>query len=702
MNRVLKAVGFLILSTAMAAVTTPASASSGASPHDTKSFGVLSEMHAEAEQVQLSDFAAQAKQAPSSLARLKQARTARLKTAKSVRTTDTIRGRALHRSLLKSAAVTGISATGALILPFTDGIGDSVTLTYATDVLADYFSSTPGTYSMAITDSTSAVVRSIGDITADSVLVDPNCDFYNFSCDYRDVLSFTWDGKNDAAVDVVVGDYTVTQGGTAVGTVTVHNFALTGVTGPTGTTYLAPLPDGVLDSVSVNVAAHTYGNVPVTSTGQAELRDGSGSVLQSIQLTDPVATHPVLITAPPVGIYSLVVTLSSQSQTTSATFAVSSVPTSLTATNVGVDTTNLFPFVDGYRDTLKVSVTSTTSVHAAVPVTGSLTVKKGSSSIATIPISMSTQAITWDGRVNGKVVPGSYSVTARIKAAEGAWQQSPPKNVTVSSTVTGAPSINVPYTTVFPSHDGYRDILPISASSKLSSGRAGAGSIVVEVKSGSRSVHKWTFSGTGAHVANWNGKVGSSITSGKYSIIVTAKGPEGVAKTTSKFVTVSGKKLVSHTAVVKKVYLSSTARDDCGGAGYRPCADGQRHTISGTTFSDVTEYYTGDINGDIMWSAQSLPLPAGTTSYRLSAVADVYDAQYVLGYCYSDSTNPDDCPSGAGGYFPLNSEGGFTFPWTSVGASDGVADFFIGSVDWGFLYVAGYQVEAKRTWKTLQ
>lgn len=702
MTRKVKAVITLMTAAALATTGIPANAATPPAPQYASKVGNVVAYPSLAQQIPLASVGTLSAVNSAVALRMKKGRTSRIKTAKPVPTASGIRARAVHAAALKSNAASGIQLAGALILPFNDGIGDSVTVTYRSGILNDLYNSSPGDYSIAIADSTNAVVRNFGVITAQSVLVDPNCDYYNFACDYQDVLSFVWDGKNDSAADVTAANYNVTVNSGAVATVSVHDFALTGVTGPAATTYLAPLPDGVLDNVVVNVTAHTYGDIPVTSTGQADLKDGSGTVLQSFPLTDLVQTHMISIIAPPLGVYSLVVSLTSQGQTTSAAFPVSSVQTALTAASVKANFATVFPFIDGVRDSVKISMSSTTSVKVPVPVTGSVTVKSGSSTVTTIPVSTSTQVVSWNGRVNGKVVPGVYSISARIKAAEGNWQQAPVQSVTVMQTVTGAPSVTMPYTTVYPSHDGYRDTLPITASAKLNTGATGAGSVVVVVKSGSSSIQKWTYNRTGAHVSNWNGKRGSAISPGKYSIIVTAKGPEGASKTVTKSVIVSPKKLVAHSAVVKQVYLASTARDDCGGGGYRTCTDGQTRSISGTTFTDVTEYYTGYISGDIMWSAQSLPLPSGTTSYRIIAVADTYDARYVSGYCYSDSSNPDDCPSGAGGAFPLYSAGAFTFPWTSVGASDGSADFFIGSTDWGFLYVAGFQVEAKRTWKTLQ
>ena len=40
--------------------------------------------------------------------------------------------------------------------------------------------------------------------------------------------------------------------------------------------------------------------------------------------------------------------------------------------------------------------------------------------------------------------------------------------------------------------------------------------------------------------------------------------------------------------------------------------------------------------------------------------------------------------------------------WHSEGASDGWADFYIGSVDWGYIYVARFTVTAKYKYTVLQ
>ena len=65
-------------------------------------------------------------------------------------------------------------------------------------------------------------------------------------------------------------------------------------------------------------------------------------------------------------------------------------------------------------------MTPTTTTDIGFPATGSLKITRLGKVVKTWALTSSdAESLTWDGKVSGKVVPGTYTVTASVKGPEG-------------------------------------------------------------------------------------------------------------------------------------------------------------------------------------------------------------------------------------------------------------------------------------------
>lgn len=117
---------------------------------------------------------------------------------------------------------------------------------------------------------------------------------------------------------------------------------------------------------------------------------------------------------------------------------VTSAPASLVVKNVAVTAIRLsssssvvYPTKDGYKDSVALSLSSRTTTGSTVPVTGTVKVTSRGKTVKTWKLSTSKPwKAAWDGKVKGKVVPGTYVVTASVKGPEGVTKKTS-KKVTV-------------------------------------------------------------------------------------------------------------------------------------------------------------------------------------------------------------------------------------------------------------------------------
>ena len=114
----------------------------------------------------------------------------------------------------------------------------------------------------------------------------------------------------------------------------------------------------------------------------------------------------------------------------------------LTGTTLTLSNTSIYPHVDGYRDSLGISIAKhVTGASGSVPLSGRISLARKGRTVSSYPITTSTtETFSWNGRVNGKVVAGNYSVTARVTGPNG--------TITKSAVVSVSHARLVPHTSV--------------------------------------------------------------------------------------------------------------------------------------------------------------------------------------------------------------------------------------------------------------
>lgn len=91
--------------------------------------------------------------------------------------------------------------------------------------------------------------------------------------------------------------------------------------------------------------------------------------------------------------------------------------TKVTGVQVSKNYPTVFPAKDGYRDEVKFKVSAKTSGRTKVH--GSATLKSETGVVKTWKITKKTQALTWNGRDRGTIVPGTYTLTVREAGSKG-------------------------------------------------------------------------------------------------------------------------------------------------------------------------------------------------------------------------------------------------------------------------------------------
>lgn len=103
----------------------------------------------------------------------------------------------------------------------------------------------------------------------------------------------------------------------------------------------------------------------------------------------------------------------------SKTPVVSAKKTSITSIKLSAPAI-VYPSKDGFQDSATIGIRTFTSVGKAVKSSGKLTVTQGKKIILSKKFKGSPyKSFTWNGKVNGQIVPGKYLVTTTIKGGQG-------------------------------------------------------------------------------------------------------------------------------------------------------------------------------------------------------------------------------------------------------------------------------------------
>ena len=182
---------------------------------------------------------------------------------------------------------------------------------------------------------------------------------------------------------------------------------------------LYPYKDGVLDTAVVTVVAKDETEQVVPVRGTIRIDAGKLHVTRTLSKAD-AATVP--ITSLPVGpaVVTATVTVPGAKKKTVRTTALTLAPTAVGSLRIARSSDTVQPVVDGLLDSVVLTTTGAASAASPAKVSGTLTVSKGKTIAALFPVPDGKQhAFTWDGRVNGVVVPGTYTVSLALKGPQG-------------------------------------------------------------------------------------------------------------------------------------------------------------------------------------------------------------------------------------------------------------------------------------------
>lgn len=117
----------------------------------------------------------------------------------------------------------------------------------------------------------------------------------------------------------------------------------------------------------------------------------------------------------------------------------------------------VYPVKDGYVDSVKLSVSASTSTGKSVAATGSVKITRAGKTVKSWNLKSSKPwSATWNGRVGSKVVPGTYKVAVALKGPQGATKTtSATIKVVGDKLVTKTTSKTISAASAFPRYSTY-------------------------------------------------------------------------------------------------------------------------------------------------------------------------------------------------------------------------------------------------------
>lgn len=200
---------------------------------------------------------------------------------------------------------------------------------------------------------------------------------------------------------------------------------------------LYPYRDGLLDTAAITVVAKDETGAVVPVTGSIRIDAGRAHVTRSLGRAG-AAVLP--ITSLPLGPAVVHATVTGPTgpkavRTTTITLA----PTGVGRLAVTRSSGTVEPVVDGRLDSVVLTTTGTASAGSPARVSGTLTVAKGRTVAARWSVRDGRKrSFTWNGRVGGRIVPGTYRATLTLKGPQGAAR--------TTSTTLRVSTSHLPYT----------------------------------------------------------------------------------------------------------------------------------------------------------------------------------------------------------------------------------------------------------------
>lgn len=94
--------------------------------------------------------------------------------------------------------------------------------------------------------------------------------------------------------------------------------------------------------------------------------------------------------------------------------------TKLTGVSLSRSESTVYPSKDGYLDTTKITVSAKSTTGKTVSTRGTVTITHKGTTVASWKVGSSkAKTLTWNGKKKGKVVAGTYTVTAKLTGPEG-------------------------------------------------------------------------------------------------------------------------------------------------------------------------------------------------------------------------------------------------------------------------------------------
>lgn len=301
-------------------------------------------------------------------------------------------------------ATLGLSeASNVLTLPAADGVRDAATLTLSSDTATTVSLDVIGTDGATVVKSLAPV-----ELTSETLSATVTVDVAGLEPGSLSLRA------TPAAGEGVTAALTVGSGKPATATLSLSpktidtwkGSAVRSTVATVSTVDETGLSIPFTGSVTAKVGKVTYTTAVASTSGAAstvriaatKLTAGSGSATASVTGSGTTVTS------------------------NTAAFTVRS--TAVTSTKIARSATVVYPTKDGYKDSVRFSVSSKTTTGTTIPVTGWVKVinSKGKTVKSWTLESSKSWSATWNGKVGTTAVYGTYTVKAAVRGPEGSTQ----------------------------------------------------------------------------------------------------------------------------------------------------------------------------------------------------------------------------------------------------------------------------------------
>lgn len=445
-----------------------------------------------------------------------------------------------------------------------------------------------------------------------------------------------------------------------------------------------PAGDGVRDAATLTVTSDVATTVTLDVLGVDDTT--VVKALTPVELTAGAlsATVTVDVAGLPAGLLSVRATPAAGDAVSSALTVGSGTPSTV---SLSVSPKTIYTWSGSSARSTVATVSAVDETELAIPFTGSVTAVVGSVKhvvAVTSPAGAAAKATISASQLKA----GAATVTATV-TGNGVKKTSDAVSLTVRKTTVSSAKITRSATVIYPTKDGYRDSARFSVSWKSSTGGTipTTGTIKI-VNSKGKTVKSWSKTSSKAWAATWNGKIGSSVVYGTYTVKAAVKGPEGSTQTASTTVTVKKGKLVDRT--LKSTVKANTVLTqyvDLGDWDYNVCYE--NYYELGDIFCDGDD----SIDGISVISTGTRNVPAavkdaqkyGGAKVRMTAKVTSLYGEAVWGYARKGAETSKATV--------ISSEGNSTAGWLSLPEATSKLDVFLGLAEYTFVGIDTVTIE---------